>query len=132
MTKLRVYDEHDHLLALDLRDLLKLLAPRSLAARWTVAPVREADGEARFEATGEEGERLERLAQVGATVTGQELAAMAAKVGQVIWGEFVGMETTAPGSPWVIIRAIDSTCYEIETDDMAVLNKVKVTYRQVR
>jgi len=40
MTTLRISDYRDHVLALGLRDLIDLLAPRSLEASWTVSPVR--------------------------------------------------------------------------------------------
>lgn len=40
MTTLRIYDYRDQALAFDLRDLIDLLAPRSLEASWTVSPVR--------------------------------------------------------------------------------------------
>nr|WP_265975643.1 hypothetical protein [Brucella intermedia] len=64
MATLRVYDLKDQALALDLRDLLRLLAPRSLEARWVVSTVKSSKpGHEWFEATGEGGERLEGLAQ---------------------------------------------------------------------
>jgi hypothetical protein len=40
MTTLRIYDYRDGVLALDLSDLIDLLAPRSLEASWTASPVR--------------------------------------------------------------------------------------------
>jgi len=39
MTTLRIYDYRDNVLALDLRDLIDLLAPRSPEACWIVSPV---------------------------------------------------------------------------------------------
>lgn len=133
MTTLRVYDLKDHVLALDLRDLLRLLAPRSLEARWVVSTVKSSKpGHEWFEATGEGGERLEGLAQDDGQLSGSDLAALAGNTRQVIWGEFVGSAPTQPDKPWVIIRAVDSTFYEIESDDEAVLNKISSTYEDVR
>jgi hypothetical protein len=40
MTTLRIYDYRDGVLALDLRDLINLLAPRSIEASWIVSPVK--------------------------------------------------------------------------------------------
>lgn len=133
MTALRVYDLKGHVLALDLRDLLRLLAPRSLEARWVVSTVKSSKpGHEWFEATGEGGERLEGLAQDDGQLSGSELAALAEDTRQVIWGEFVGSVPTQPDKPWVIIRAVDSTFYEIVSEDEAVLDKVSSTYKDVR
>ena len=85
-----------------------------------------------FEATGEGGERLEGLAQDDGRLSGSDLAAIAENTQQVIWGEFVGSEPTQSERPWVIIRAIDSTFYEIDSDDEAVLSKISSTYKDVR
>lgn len=133
MTTLRVYDLNQHVLALDLRDLLRLLAPRSLEGRWVVSTVKSSiSGDEWFEATGEGGERLEGLAQQDGQLSGSDLAALAEKTRQVIWGEFVCLASTQSDKPWVIIRAVDSTFYEIDSDDDAVLNKISSTYKDVR
>lgn len=133
MTTLRVYDLKDHVLALDLKDLLQLLAPRSLEARWLVSTVKSfKPGHEWFEATGEGGERLEGLAQDDGQLSGSDLASIAEKTQQIIWGEFIGSAPTQSDKPWVIIRAVDSTFYEIDTDDEAVLNKISSTYKDVR
>lgn len=85
-----------------------------------------------FDATGEGGERLEGLAQYDGQLSGSDLASLAEKPQQIIWGEFVGSTPTQSDKPWVIIRAVDSTFYEIDSDDEAVLNKIGATYKGVR
>ncbi len=133
MRVLRVYDLNQHVLALDLRDLLRLLAPRSLEERWVVSTVKSSiSGEEWFEAIGEGRERLEELAQEDGQLSGSDLAALAEKTRQVIWGEFVCLAPTQSDKPWVTIRAVDSTFYEIDSDDEAVLNKIISTYKDVR
>ncbi|WP_027685635.1 hypothetical protein [Rhizobium leguminosarum] len=133
MATLRIYDLKEHVLALDLRDLLRLLAPRSLQANWTVSTVKSSKpGHEWFEATGEGGEQLEALAQDNAWLSGSDLAALAENTQQVIWGEFVSSAPTQSDQTWVVIRAADSTFYEIETDDETVLNKISSTYKDVR
>jgi len=133
MATLRIYDLKERVLALDLRDLLQLLAPRSLEANWIVSTVKSSQpGHEWFEATGEGGEQLEGLAQDNAWLSGSDLAALAKNTRQVIWGEFVGSAPTQSDKIWVIIRAVDSTFYEIDTDDEAVLSKISSTYKDVR
>ncbi len=133
MTTLRIYDLKDQVLALDLRDVLRVLAPQSLQTSWIVSRVKSSKPEHEwFEATGEGGEQLEALAQIESRVSGADLADLAENTQQVIWGEFTGLAPTPPGNIWVIIRAVDSTFYEIETDDETVLSKIASTYRDIR
>jgi hypothetical protein len=133
MKILRVYDMKDQVLALDLRDLMRLLAPLSLEAHWVVSTVKSSKpGHEWFEATGEGGERLEGLAQGNGQLSGSDLAALAENTRQVIWGEFVGSLPAQSDRPWVIIRAVDSTFYEIVSDDEAVLNRIGSAYSDVR
>lgn len=133
MTILRVYDIKDHVLAVNLQDLLRLLGPGSLEARWVVSTVKSSKpGHEWFEATGEGGERLEQLAQVDGELSGSELASLAVNARQVIWGEFAGWAVTQSAKPWVIMRAIDSTFYEIDSEDEAALAKISAAYKDVR
>ncbi len=133
MATLRIYDIESHILALDLRDLLRLLAPRSLHANRTVSTVKSSKpGHEWFEATGEGGAQLEMLAQDDTRLSGSDLVSLAEKTRQVIWGEFIGSLPDVSGGSWVTIRAVDSTFYEIETDDETVLNKIRSTYKDVR
>lgn len=133
MATLKIFDLEGHVLSLDLRDLLQLLTPQSLQANWIISTVKSSKpGYEWFEATGEGGERLEALAQVNARLSGTDLAVLAENTRQVIWGEFVGSAPAVSDKRWVIIRAIDSTYYEIETNDEGVLNKISSTYKDVR
>lgn len=133
MTALRIYDLNQRVLAFDLIDLLQLLAPRSLEAEWIVSTVKSStSGEEWFEATGEGADRLEILAQTNTRLSGSGLAALAGTARQIIWGEFVGLAQAQSDKPWVIIRAVDSTFYEVDTDDEIVLRKISSTYKDVR
>jgi hypothetical protein len=76
--------------------------------------------------------QLERLAQTNAQVSGTDLAAMADKTHQVIWGEFVGTLPADSDQEWIVIRAIDSAYYEITTSDDTVVAKIKAAFTDVR
>jgi hypothetical protein len=137
MTTLRIYDYRDSgVLALDLRDLIDLFAPRSLESSWIVSPVsleyptlgRTLD---EFMVTGQGGDQLERLAASGSSVSGLILAEYAHATNQVIWGQFVATHPEQADA-WVVIRAIDSTFYEITTSDDAALAKIRSAYKDVR
>jgi hypothetical protein len=116
MTTLRIYDYRDNGgLAVDLGDLIDLLAPRSLEANWTVSPVTLNDPELgpvdEFMMAGpcDPGEdQLEQVAASGLSVRGPKLAEAAHEAWQVIWGQFTAF-LPERSDAWVIIRAIDST-----------------------
>lgn len=133
METLRIHDVKQRVLAFDLRHLLDLLAPASLQADWTVSTVKspELDNEW-FEATGDASEQLEVLAQTGTRLSGPDLSALAKKIRQVIWGEFVGSFPNTQDDTWVTIRAVDSTFYEVTSADETVLNKIKSAFDDVR
>jgi hypothetical protein len=139
MTTLRIYDCRDKVLALDLRDLIDLLAPHSLEACWIVSPVTLVD--VRLGRSHDEfmivgpgqlaDDTLEQLAASRSIVRGNSLSEAAHATHQVIWGQFVA---TLPQQedPWVIIRAIDSTFYEVTSGDDAVLDAIRSAYEDVR
>ncbi len=135
MTTLRIYDRIDHILALDLRHLIELLKPQSLIASWTISAVEMTDQSfgdylENVDATGDGGARLDELALNRLPVEGTVIAQIANDTKQVIWGKFTA--SLHGQDDWVIIQAIDSSFYEITTDDAKVLNKVKATYNDVR
>lgn len=134
MATLRIYDLlPQSVLSFDLRDLIRLLAPRSLRATWTVSTVKSSEpGLEWFEATGEASEQLEAMAQKDTRIRGADLSALAKKTRQVIWGEFVGSLPEKPDEEWITIRAVDSTFYEITTLDETVLNLIKSSFKDVR
>jgi hypothetical protein len=124
---LRIFDLENRALAFDLRDLLRLLAPLSLQAHWKVSSFED-----EFEATGEGAVRLEELADNGGSITGDELLALAESTWQVICGEFVGVLPGGPDKPWITIRAVDSTFYEIITSEEETAVTLKMQFNDVR
>lgn len=133
MTSVRIYDLQERGLVAELRDLLRLLSPQSLRAHWMISTVKSSiPGHEWFDATGGGGEKLEVLAHNNAKISGANLAALAEKTRQIVWGEFIGSLPLEPSHTWVIIRVADGTFYEIETNDEAVLHKIGSTYKDVR
>jgi hypothetical protein len=119
-------------LRVDLRHLLDLLLPQSLQSDWIVTSVKFPNpGHTYFEATGQGGEQLEKLSESNSRISGAELAAIAAKTRQVIWGEFRGCFSKDTAS-WVIIRAVDSSFHEVTTEDESVLDTLRAAFKDVR
>ena len=72
------------------------------------------------------------LDQIGAggTVSGADLLAALPQLHQVIDGEFDGVG--ADGRVWVRIRAVDSTWWEVHSEDPEVIDAVRTSFRTVR
>ena len=128
MDKLTLHDLKGSVLAFDLRDLLRVLAPQSLAASWTI----NSPGEAAFDATGAGALRLQALADTQAQIIGEELLTIADNTVQVIWGDFVGALSTEPDQEWLIVRAVDSSFFEIETSDATSVAAIRSHFSDVR
>ena len=126
--RLAIYDQDGLGLSFDLRDVLRVLAPPSLAATWTV----RTPDESSFEAMGAGGARLERWAEVSAQVRGEELLAVADDTLQVIWGDFAGALPDELNREWLIVRAVDSSFFEVETSDEAAIAAIKSSFKDVR
>jgi hypothetical protein len=137
MATLRIYDYRNQALAFDLRHLVDLLAPRALEATWVVSPVRMHDSrngtsfdEFMMTGPGEVGQ-LEQFAASGLSVSGAALSKAAHEAHQVIWGEFTAILPKQTDA-WVVIRAIDSTFYEMTSSDESVLSAVRKAFKDVR
>jgi hypothetical protein len=116
LEKLTIRDLDGAVLAFDLRDLLRVLSPRSLAATWKIT----SSSESAFDATGAGGLRLEALATIADDTV------------QVIWGDFVGALPADPHQEWLIVRAVDSSFFEIETSDQSSIAAIKSRFHDVR
>ena len=110
--------------------VIPLLGERAVRARWQLAGVARYD-EAFMIVGHEAAERLEHLARSSDRISGTLLLDLLSRVAQVIWGEFTAHEN-GQDTPWVIVRAIDSSWCEVETDDIGVLDRVRETFVDVR
>ena len=113
-------------LTFDLADVLDALGPAALAARWRAVPpvsyVSDADVAA-FDAAG---------SAPGPWLTGPEFRAAAHAIHQVIDGRFEAAREAGAGGPWVTIRAVDSSWWEVYSADPAVEAALRRAFRDVR
>jgi hypothetical protein len=130
MPTLQIRDlEPQHAVVVDPRLVLPILGERAIRASWQVAGVAHFD-EPLF-ATGEGATHLEALCQSLRRVSGVLLTQIFGQVEQVIWGEFSAYDD-GEGTPWVILRAIDGSWSEVETDDLGILDRVRETFSDIR
>jgi hypothetical protein len=133
MPTLEIHDtlEDRSFLAVDLRHIITALKHRAAEADWEIGAVTShAEG---LWAVGDEDavQKLETMAALGGRVPGQTFAAVANNIHQVVWGEFRAFDHAAL-SPWVVIRAIDSTFYEVYSEDLGVIESIRSTFTDVR
>ena len=113
-------------LKFDLKEILAALGPSGLTAYWSAGDVAARGGA--FDATGEGASELEGLAASGGRIVGSRLAQIAERIQQVIWGRFAGYEDKLGEVPRVVVIAFDSSWWEVQSDDEALLDRVAASF----
>lgn len=114
----------------DPRVVITILGERAIRASWQVAGVDRYHEAVMIVGDGA-AEHLEALSRSQSRISGALLSELVHRVSQIIWGELTAYEE-GEDAPWVIVRAIDSSWCEVETDDEEVLDCVHRTFTDVR
>ena len=126
MRGVQIRDMHERgFLAVDLQHILDLFGARTIQSLWRASEVWATGQE-----TGEAAQELEALADGQPFIAGEHLSRLAHRIVQVIDGEFSAFERSSD-SPWIIIRAVDSSFYEVFSTEPAVLDRVRASFRKV-
>ncbi len=121
MKGLSITDKSRGFLTFDLIDILKLLGPAGRESEWKISGV---------ESTGEAADELESLAEKGGVVKGSKLFDLASRIVQVIDGEFVATKDGG-GRPWIVVRGVDSSTFDVFTDDVGIRAAIRERFREV-
>jgi hypothetical protein len=106
----------------ELIDILRLLGSRGEDSQWDLEDV---------EAVGESAaDELHHLSAVKQRVAGKDLLRLAREVVQIVDAQFSAYEDGAD-HPWIIIRAIDSSAYDVLADNQEVLDRIRRSFRSV-
>lgn len=123
MRGITISDLNDqNVLTVDLVDVLRLLGDVLVQTRWKLSGVEALGGSA--------AEKLQRLSDAQGEVSGQTLLELAAEVDQVVDGEFQGFRGNDL-SPWIVIRAVDSSSYDVLTDDHRIVEQIRGRFSTV-
>jgi hypothetical protein len=123
MRGLTIADKDDrNILRFDLKDILRLVGEKGLESVWTLHGIESVNGEV--------ADEMHRLSDTGIAISGARLKFLADRILQVIDGEFRGASDTA-SEPWVSIRAIDSSAFDVLTNDEDVLQRFEVNFEEV-
>ncbi len=110
------------ILAVSLASILEIIGERALHSRWVLSGV---------EAWGEEAaSQLHRIADEHSSVDGEHLFDLAKGVWQIIDGKFEAFEPCQI-SPWLTVLAVDSSAYDVCTDDVMLLAKFRKCFHNV-
>jgi hypothetical protein len=108
-------------LSFDLREILAAIGNSALASSWRCQYV---------ECTGDNAEVLHRISDEGRVISGVELVQIVSGIHQTIDGKFQAYRDKA-NNPWLIIRAVDSTSFDVLSSDSKTLEKMRRNFRDV-
>lgn len=110
------------LLAFDLIDVLRALGSDVLRSCWLLEGI---------ECVGAGADEFHRLSDENVRVSGQKLIDLAASIDQMIDGECAGYLTEFTKQPWIVIRAVDSSGFDVECSKQSILRGMKAKFRNV-
>ena len=110
-------------LRFDLSNVLAALGPAAAKSRWTCADLNYVSSH------DQDVSVFERAGTLGEQVLGRELIEGARQLGQVIDGQFTGVDKD--GNVWVIIRAVDSSWWEVWPDNKWVHEAIHTHFQVV-
>jgi hypothetical protein len=116
--------DEGNFLSFDLREVLAALGPRAGASSWSF---RDLEFVCR---DGQEVSELKQDSRATSRLSGQVLISAADRILQVIDGEFAAFDDE-DDRPWVIVRAVDSTFWEVESQDADLLTEVSSCFHSV-
>lgn len=122
MRGIRIRDLDGGHLAFDLKELLDAVGASALSSEWkcSIAEL----------ISIESVESLESAYENAPRISGPKIRDLAAQTRQVIDGTFEAYRSEEY-RPWLILRAVDSTYWEVLSDDPAVLASVRKAFREV-
>jgi len=121
MKGITISDSANNLLTFDLIDILNLVGDKAIISTWALSGV---------EAIGKSAKELHHISDIHLIISGSLLCEIASNIQQTIDGCFMGY-IDRKASPWIIIRAVDSSAFDVETDDTTTLNKIRKHFREV-
>lgn len=125
-TKMRGFTISDrdarNALSFDLRDILHLIGRRGLLSVWKLSGVEAVGADA--------ADEIHLLSDSNAFVSGSRLTEISSRVSQIIDGEFQGA-VDSQADPWIVIRAVDSSAFDVITSDESIWRKLKERFSEV-
>ena len=108
-------------LGFDVREILDVIRDLLPGSRWQIRGL---------ECSGDSAPELHAVSDTDAELGGLQLCALVDGVSQTIEGSFFGV---LPGETQdrIVIRAVDSTCFDVECTDENVLARYRERFRRI-
>ena len=111
-------------LSFDLAQVLAALGPHAISSYWSYRDLWFVSHD------DQEVPELEQDSEAMHLLSGHDLMAATDRILQVIDGEFAAFDDEQ-NKPWVIVRAVDSSFWEVESPDANVVAAVRGCFRSV-
>ena len=115
MKGITIQDSIDGFLSFDLKDILAVIGPQALSSKWEIHNA---------ECSGECSQEIHDISDTLTKISGKRLLQLAEGLTQVIEGLFLAINNDAE-KPWLRIRAVDSSGFDVTTGDPTVISKLK-------
>ena len=115
-----------------LGDIVRVLGNRVANTEWVVGPYREPNGEEYFDVVSDGLDPLTLASQSGRRIMPDDFAIAAKASPQVIWGTFVGYDEMRGREPWFTIAVVDSSAFDVSTDDVEVHRLIRANIKNIR
>jgi|GEM_PF-4986275 len=113
-------------LTVSLRSILQALEKSVDEFYWQICGVAEYG--CQFEVVGKAAPDFERLKRDKTKLDTEKLRALCKREHQLIWAELCGHQQSET-IPSVVIRAIDSSWFDVSTDNEAVIDNLKIAFK---
>lgn len=105
----------------DLAELISAIGDSALSSEWQIHDL---------DCFGDSCSEFSAASDAAVPISGERLLNLAERITQIIDGEFVG-HRLSHGAPWLVIKAIDSTWWEVWTDDETVRSSLRRRFNAV-
>lgn len=113
--------EDGNALSFDIRELIAVIGEPALVSSWQCKYL---------ECFGDNAEKLHEISDKEQHISGEELMQIASGIYQTVDGEFEAYCDKAE-KPWLVIRAIDSSSFDVITSDLEILERVRRNFQDV-
>jgi hypothetical protein len=113
--------DEDPWLAVHLPDILDLFVTEVKNSQWKIFVE---------DCLGDTAEQLWAISDSKTVISGQKLRELASGVYQIIDGEFTGCHSEEQDA-WIVIRAVDSSWYDVYSRDEYVVERIRQRYKVV-
>lgn len=120
MKAITISDSRGDFLDFDLKELIQITGERAITSTWKITGT---------EVIGSGAKRLYEVDDSHEFISGAELLTISSDIVQVIEGEFQAYNNS--DEPWLVIRVVDSSEFDVECDDDLVHQRLRERFKNI-